>query len=139
VGLVLQGVVNHDPQAEAAPKLTTAAPVEDLTSPDLTVLEGQKLFPLMLPVAGVPLGLDLAGWEQGVQHFFARLDALGDDLGDGNAWLRLAPWCALAGAMAAGLEIARRHLSRSPPPGLMDGAGRGLAWRWPNRPDDKQP
>jgi hypothetical protein len=92
--------------------------------------EKAPLFPLALPVPGALLPLELPAWEQGVRDFFSHLEALDSAQAEGPAWARLAPWCAALGAATVALEFARRQLSRRPPPGLADVAGRGLAWKW---------
>src|SRR5262249_2474310 len=88
------------------------------------------LFPLMLPLPGAVLPLDLPAWERGVRDFFSHLDALDGGPTGELAWEKLAPWCAALGAAAVALEVARRQLSRRPPPRLAPVPGRGLAWKW---------
>jgi hypothetical protein len=118
------------------PEQTAALSQKQELPPDVILDEVPGLVPLVLPIPGTLLPADVAAWEQRVRDVFRRLDALTDSASADSLWLRLAPWCAAAGVMTVALEVARRQLNRRLPPGLFETASRGLAWHWPDDPED---
>jgi hypothetical protein len=71
--------------------------------------QASGLFPQLGALLGGTVHIDLLTLERAADEFFARLDALADDLVAAPSRLNLGEWLLAAAVAAGALEFARRH------------------------------
>jgi hypothetical protein len=127
-----QGSVNGaEPGRLAGREVVDLAP-ESADGADLA----QGLVPLGAGLLSNAAAVDMAAVEQGVQHFFGRLDELGNQLAEATATTRTPSWLVALAAAGTALEITRRQMKYSGGIPGQSGAGAKSTWTWfPGMPD----